>query len=689
MTVATYTTNLATILIEFPNTTGWTALGGGPAGLNAPETDYFIQGANCITKNAFASNTRGMIWDSTSDQGGSGTDGAYVAWLTHTAPNSLDTKAGAGMQVLIGSGSGDFEQYYVGGSDTMTFLKWVFVAVNEATAGDATTGSPSTTAEQFFGALWDLPSGGPTKGAPNAIDAIRFGRCDAIIEFGTSADPEADFDAALSTFDSTTNRYGLLTQREPGGAIENSGLIQFGTSTNAVEFTDSGKTINIRDHDHVTANFNTWEANNASSIIIFTNLVVKALGTTSPGRWVTNNNATLTWTTCNFTDMGAFTFDTNSTIDTCTFLDCGVITHGGGTLNGSSILQSAVAADDGAMFYDETADPDGEMDNMTFSQGTNAHHAIRFGTTVPASITLRGCDFTGFSSSDDVDGSVFRFDDTSGNITLNLVGCTTDGAFSVDDAAGVTVTVVIDPVTSLVNVKDNTGANLQNARVIMEADLPVAVAAGGTGYTVGDVLTVVGGTGTAATLTVTTASSGVVTAAEATTGGAYSVNPTNPVSVTGGTGSSATFNLTFSDLPFNENVTSITRSGTVATVTHTAHGLNTSDKVKIKGITDKIEDNNGVQAVASVPTANSYTYTTTDSGSTSYTGTIIATGVVFEGDTDASGNISRSRTYTLDQPITGRARFSTSSPRLKTFDLAGTIDNADGLTINVQMIIDE
>lgn len=71
-----------------------------------------------------------------------------------------------------------------------------------------------------------------------------------------------------------------------------------------------------------------------------------------------------------------------------------------------------------------------------------------------------------------------------------------------------------------------------------------AIVAGGTGYTANDVLTVSGGTGTAATITFKTVSAGVVTTAELTTPGVYSAYPANPVAVTGGTGGNdATFNL--------------------------------------------------------------------------------------------------------------------------------------------------
>jgi hypothetical protein len=70
----------------------------------------------------------------------------------------------------------------------------------------------------------------------------------------------------------------------------------------------------------------------------------------------------------------------------------------------------------------------------------------------------------------------------------------------------------------------------------------ITIAGGGTGYTAGDVLTFVGGTGSATTVTVSTVSSGVITAVTNNQFGAYSVVPANPISVTGGTGTGATFN---------------------------------------------------------------------------------------------------------------------------------------------------
>lgn len=82
---------------------------------------------------------------------------------------------------------------------------------------------------------------------------------------------------------------------------------------------------------------------------------------------------------------------------------------------------------------------------------------------------------------------------------------------------------------------------------------------GGTGYTVNDVLTVVGGTpsSSAGTLIVTAVSGGVITGVNHNAFNNYTALPTVPYSVTGGTGSSATFTSTW-----QVNSFTITNAGT-------------------------------------------------------------------------------------------------------------------------------
>jgi hypothetical protein len=97
--------------------------------------------------------------------------------------------------------------------------------------------------------------------------------------------------------------------------------------------------------------------------------------------------------------------------------------------------------------------------------------------------------------------------------------------------------------------------------------LTASVANGGSGYEVGDVLTVVGGTSTTSThLSVTTVSAnGAITAVSISQAGAYTVLPANPLSTTGGHGTLASFNLTWSNAIGLANDTGV--GGITVTVT--------------------------------------------------------------------------------------------------------------------------
>ena len=112
---------------------------------------------------------------------------------------------------------------------------------------------------------------------------------------------------------------------------------------------------------------------------------------------------------------------------------------------------------------------------------------------------------------------------------------------------------------ALIRDKTNTAQQTQNAAEALVfadpyhlatwADITYEAASavvdnGGTGYAIDDILTIVGGTGTAATLRVTSETAGVVDELSIETPGEYTVSPTNPVSLTGGSGTGATATLT-------------------------------------------------------------------------------------------------------------------------------------------------
>lgn len=480
MTAPAYATNLTTFWLQGATTV--TAIGTGGAGLGNPETDFFIQDTECISKSAWTNATKGFIIDALGTTFTVPTDGAIIFFAKYDAQGSLDTQANGGFQAIWGSSSSAYYHAYIGGKDTLAFNSWLPYVIDPNTITvDNTTGSPSGS-ERWVGILATLPTvSGPTKGNPIAMDAIRYGRCDIEYTLGdTGAGGPATFSGAEAVANADTARWGLLELLD--GAYQTQGFHSIGTSGTAVDFRDSNKVLfwrkqeNNTTNDAISTGFNRVEIINASTICQWTNIIWSALGTRSKGTFV-HTAGTCDLDVCQFIDWDTFTFLAAANITDCVFSRCDVITGPATVMTGTQILDSTVSADTGALVYNAATDPDGKLDDMTFRMGTASHHAIDFGTNVDSSltsITLRGIAFNGFGATDDANDSTVRFLATTGTLTLNLIDCLVDGVspvasggsqnFSVDDAAGMTVTVVVQPVTMEVNVQDKALDPVQNVQ---------------------------------------------------------------------------------------------------------------------------------------------------------------------------------------------------------------------------------
>lgn len=69
-------------------------------------------------------------------------------------------------------------------------------------------------------------------------------------------------------------------------------------------------------------------------------------------------------------------------------------------------------------------------------------------------------------------------------------------------------------------------------------------------------------------------------------------------------------------------------------------------------------------------------------------GSLVAGTIIFNTLTDASGQVSDTRSLASNQPVTGRVRFSTSPNFYKTTSISETISNTIGLSLNVSLIPD-
>jgi hypothetical protein len=128
------------------------------------------------------------------------------------------------------------------------------------------------------------------------------------------------------------------------------------------------------------------------------------------------------------------------------------------------------------------------------------------------------------------------------------------GSSGVNISNGGTVTAITrtvlggySSVPSVALTAPTTAGGVQATATCSVQTTSATIAGGGTGYTVGDTLTLVGGTpvSSAGTFRVASVSGGVITAVDTPSFSAYTATPTNPVSVTGGTGSGATLNVSY------------------------------------------------------------------------------------------------------------------------------------------------
>ena len=465
MAAPSYATDLNDVILEMASTTGWTLIssgGGGANSLTAPETDDFIQGNNCISRNPWTStNIRGMVYNSAETIA---TDDAVFIWAKSDVTQALDTIAGGGLQALVGSGTGALDCYYVDGSDTAERGGWRCYAYDPTVTSSTQIGSPSGTTS-YFGFRWDVPTAGPNKGFPYKIDAIRHGR-GLTGTAGDSGTP-ASWTALATYADDGTRRWGIVQETDTGA--EQQGIVNWGDGTTACYSRQTGGTVVFTDTlGFVATDFTQVNFDHGSSDIQWTGVTFTALGTANRGLFLADstNNPPVILTSCVFNDIDTFGAESNTDLIGCTFNGCNEVTVKGGSIVGSRFLLPTVAADSYAVLYNEAADPDGEFDDTEFTKGTADHHAIEFGTTAPTTMTLRGIDFSGFSGTGNA--AALNFLRTTGTTTVNLVDCT--GTITAQVTGSHTVTFVIDPVALAVHVQNiSGGAAITGARVYVLA----------------------------------------------------------------------------------------------------------------------------------------------------------------------------------------------------------------------------
>jgi len=485
---------------------------------------------------------------------------------------------------------------------------YILAAINPNIAawreGTAPGGAPTLSATDYYAGLAVFTTGG-AKSENFAVDAIDTGRGLKLTR-GDAGSTEGNFqNFVTSDQDTLANRWGVVFTR--AGVIFAIGKLTIGESGTASEFIDTGTDILIfPDGYYGVGDVGVlFDITNASSTVTMSTSRIRGRGSsttsdTRPDFVVSGTSGTFAM---DGTVLGNFRNITFTSVCGVTNadLECQLLTQASANLDNSIIRTNSVTSV--ACLQDPTFGTSTDLHDVDFIQA-GAGHAIELSTA--GTYTLTNITFSGYGA--DASDSA-ALDITAGTGTYNINYSGTAPTFKKSGTETVNLISTV-PVKVTVVDKNNNAIQYVQTSVHLSSDdtevvnldtngsgvasgtldstlAPAAcyirarkntpnssaqvavVSAGGTGYTVNDVLTVSGGTGTAAQLKVTGVSGGVITTVDILYGGVYTATPGNPASVTGGTGSSATFTITYTS---GTRYRAFSTTGTIASGT----GLDTT-----------------------------------------------------------------------------------------------------------------
>ena len=215
MAAPSYTTDLTTI-DDAENNTSWVEMSWNQGGSPTSESDYYIQNSGCVSAEFKKTGLGSLAYNN-----GTGitisTPNVFTAWFFFGAPNALDTDANGGIRMVIGSGTGAFKGWDLGGSGSYAYGGWINIAVDPSLTADDTVGSPTSTL-QYFGIGLSVTTA-IFKGNPFGVDILRHGRCEARMNGGDLSNGYATFSGYAAQNDSQNNRC-------PGSGRQDHGNLQ-------------------------------------------------------------------------------------------------------------------------------------------------------------------------------------------------------------------------------------------------------------------------------------------------------------------------------------------------------------------------------------------------------------------------------------------------------------------------------
>lgn len=436
---------VGTVLSTADAATGW-------SGVTNIDTDSEVQGTGCLgTKVSGA--TTAATFSSSQDLSSNGYH--VVIWLNCTTP-SLDLKANGGLRIRLVDAGGSAD-WYVGGEDNRKAGWGAYIIDPTSTAN---TGSITSSAITALGGVISTVSTIMGNFNNGLWDQLTIGL--GMRWTGTGGNFQSFVTADEG--DKTNGKWGWVRTVASQSVILPQCKLYIGDSSTSTTFTDAGAILFFEDAP-VNASFYEIQVTSNATFTLTDGSFIGIAGT---AKWtltcvgaVTIQNSTLD---------GARQIDlaADTEISNCVISNSGAIsapTSGTITidLTNTSVRNSTATS---ALVWNVNENPGGNIDGMEFvSSGTG--HAIELGTNSPTTINLVDQIFSGYATSNGSTGNeVLWIRRTTGTVTVYVSGVTGTVSYRTD---GATVTLIQDPVTTLVRVLTASGTPISGARVYVIA----------------------------------------------------------------------------------------------------------------------------------------------------------------------------------------------------------------------------
>jgi hypothetical protein len=462
------------VLSEADSVTGWTSTDGPTVFTSGPTP---IEAGGCLGLQASLATQNAYI-AITSDNYSAG--GSLFVWMTDRA--AFDTTVNGGIGIQVGDGTNRIA-YHVGGSDGTGFrhevgpVKWANFQIdlaNKPANFTAIAGSEASLNEAAItqvGVYFETIAKS-VGGADNCFwDIIRFADNGVGIEVygGTSGTPETWEQVTVEDRNESTLRAHGIIRRVGAGAYSIQGNISIGDAVGTANtyINSVGETFLWENRGQSTNNY--YRFNSVGNAVGVTDVNFDSCTFTCPAASSGSINVSdanvdafdVRGSVMNGFDQGINTGSSTNIWSGNTFSGCGQVVTTGTDLRNNTYTGYTGVANTSQLYWNSTTNPSGKIDGSEFTMPATATHAIEFPSTfVAGTITLTNIDFNGFSTSNNVNGSVLNLLATTGAITINVSGGSGTVSYR---SAGVIVTVINAVTITLTGVKDNTEVRVMQA----------------------------------------------------------------------------------------------------------------------------------------------------------------------------------------------------------------------------------